>query len=487
MAALKFIVKFFPEITIKSKPVRRQFVGQLVGNLRTVLREFDPGVAIRKDWDKLVITSTLEGDEGRALLVDALGRVPGISSYLDVLEYPLGDFDEIVRRTRDVYEPRLRGKTFAVRCKRAGRHDFRSVDVERYVGGALLKQCDPAGVNLGSPDITVALEIRDDRLFVINERYKGLGGFPIGSLDPVLSLISGGFDSTVSSYLTMERGLRTHFCFFNLGGRDHEIGVKEVAIYLWMKYGCGQRVRFISVPFEEVVAELLNNIEDSQMGVILKRMMLRAASQLADQLSVDALVTGESVAQVSSQTLRNLAVIDAATDKLVLRPLIASDKEDIIRLAAQIGTEEFAASMPEYCGIISVNPTTRARPDRIEREEAHFDQSIIDRAVAAAVVQNIDEIAEEELCHSEVEVLGVPLAGAVIVDIRHPDEVDRLPLQVRGEILNIPFYELRNRMQDLDPGNIYMLYCDRGVMSKLHAGHLVASGYDNVKVYRPQS
>jgi thiamine biosynthesis protein ThiI len=487
MAALKFIVKFFPEITIKSKPVRRQFVTQLAKNLRRVLREIDPGVEVHKDWDKLVVTSELEPTHVREQFAEAIGRVAGISRYLDVLEFPLGDFDDILRHARGVYEPRLPGKTFAVRCKRAGRHAFRSVDVERFVGGGLVQHCDTAGVNLGNPDVTVGLEIRDDRLYVINQGHQGLGGYPVGSLDPVLSLISGGFDSTVASYLTMKRGIRTHFCFFNLGGRDHELGVKEVALYLWMKYGCGQRVRFVSVPFEEVVAELLNEVEDSQMGVILKRMMLRAATQVADQLSVDALVTGESIAQVSSQTLRNLSVIDAVTEKLVLRPLITSDKEAIIALAKHIGTEAYAAAMPEYCGIISVNPTTRARPERIAAQEAHFDLDIIDRAVAAATVQNIDEIAEEELSRTDVEVLQVPLVDAVIIDIRHPDEVGRLPLQLRAKVLNIPFYELHSRLQALDPGQTYMLYCDQGVMSKLHAGHLVASGFNNVKVYRPQA
>jgi thiamine biosynthesis protein ThiI len=487
MAALKFIVKFFPEITIKSKPVRRQFVSQLANNLRSVLKTIDPNVKVHRDWDKLVVTSELDPMPGRAQLADAIGRVAGISRYLDVLEFPLGDFDEILHHTRAVYEPRLPGKTFAVRCKRAGRHDFRSIDVERFVGGELNQHCDTGGVNLSRPDVTVALEIRDDRLYVVNQSHKGLGGYPIGSLDPVLSLISGGFDSTVSSYLTMKRGLRTHFCFFNLGGRDHEVGVKEVALYLWMKYGSGQRVRFVSVPFEAVVAELLNEVEDSQMGVILKRMMLRAATQVAQQLSVDALVTGECVAQVSSQTLRNLAVIDAVTDKLVLRPLIATDKEDIIALAKHIGTEEFAAVMPEYCGIISVNPTTRARPERIAAQEAHFDLDIIDRAVAAAVVQNIDEITEDELSRSEVEVLQVPLVDAVIIDIRHPYEVDKLPLQVHTAVLNIPFYELHSRMQTLEQGQTYMLYCDHGAMSKLHAGRLAASGFSNVKVYRPQA
>ena len=482
---MQFIVKFFPEITIKSKPVRRQFVSQLVTNLKVVLRPIDADIRIKRDWDKLTVYTGSDDDGVQRALVDALAHVPGIGWYLDVLEYPLGDMDDIFQKVLDVYAERLAGKTFAVRCKRAGNHEFRSVDVERYVGGGLNQHSEAAGVNLRDPDLVVHLEIRDERLFVVNERYKGLGGFPMGTLDPVLSLISGGFDSTVSSYLMMKRGMRTHFCFFNLGGRDHEVGVKEVALYLWMKYGSSHRVRFVTVPFEEVVSELLNKVEDSQMGVILKRMMLRAASQIAEQFDVDALVTGEAVAQVSSQTLRNLAVIDGATERLVLRPLIATDKEDIIRTAAEIGTEEFAANMPEYCGIISVNPTTKARPERIAEEEERFDMAVLERAVAQARVQNIDEIGGEDLQLSEVEVLTVPLADCIVLDIRHPNEEELKPLQVRADVIKIPFYELHSRMQELDTSKTYMLYCDRGAMSKLHAGHLQASGYDNVKVYAP--
>jgi thiamine biosynthesis protein ThiI len=485
MAAMQFIVKFFPEITIKSKPVRRQFVSQLTSNLRGILKLIEPEMQVQRDWDKLVVTCPSEDQQQRLRMSDALARIPGIAWFLDVLEYPLGDLDDIFQRTLPVYASRLQGKTFAVRCKRVGKHDFRSIDVERYVGGGLNQHTGASGVNLTRPDVVVYLEIRDDALYVVNERHQGLGGFPLGSLDPVLSLMSGGFDSTVASYLTMRRGMRTHFCFFNLGGRDHEVGVKEVALYLWLKFGSSHRVRFITVSFEEVVAELLNKVEDSQMGVILKRMMLRAATRIAADYDIDALVTGESVAQVSSQTLRNLAVIDSVTDTLVLRPLITTAKEEIIRTAARIGTEEFAANMPEYCGVISVNPTTRARPERVEAEEKRFDMAVLERAVSGARVQNIDDISAAELTRTGVETLSIPLADSIVVDIRHPQEEELAPLQVHAEVLKIPFYELHSRMAELDPARTYMLYCDRGAMSQLHAGHLLESGYDNVKVYRP--
>jgi thiamine biosynthesis protein ThiI len=418
-------------------------------------------------------------------VLEAMQRVTGIGVILDVVEHPLGDFDDILQRTLEVYREQLAGKTFAVRCKRNGQHSFKSVDVERSVGSGLLRETDAAGVQLKNPDVTVQMEIVRNRLFVVRERFSGAGGFPMGSVDSVLSLISGGFDSPVASYLSMRRGLRTHFLFFNLGGRDHEVGVKEVALYLWQRYGNGRRVLFISVPFEEVVAELLGKIEDSQMGVILKRMMLRVADRLAADLEIDALVTGEAVAQVSSQTLRNLSVIDNVTDRLVLRPLIMTDKEDIIRIAGDIGTEDFAATMPEYCGVISVNPTTRARPERIAQQEQYFDMEVIDRAVAAAKEVRIDRLAEEELTRTDVEVLSVPLAGSTVIDIRHPNEQELSPLELHVPVLHIPFYELHARANQLQSGHTYMLYCGQGLMSRLHASHLQEHPDIEVKVYAP--
>ncbi|MFV0276494.1 MAG: tRNA uracil 4-sulfurtransferase ThiI [Parahaliea sp.] len=481
---MKFVVKFFSEIAIKSKPVRRRFVDRLAENIRAVLRDIDPQVQVRRHWDKLEVVA--EPDEvHRRRMVEALRNVAGIAYILEVDAYPLGPVGEIVERVLPVYAERLRGRTFAVRCKRNGQHPFTSIEVEREVGGALLARTGAAGVRLKDPDVTVDIEISKHTLYVVGQRHRGLGGYPVGSVGPVLSLISGGFDSPVASYLTMRRGMRTHFLFFNLGGRDHEIGVKEVALYLWQKYGCNQRVLFISVPFEEVVAELLGNIRDSQMGVILKRMMLRAANRIAAELEIDALVTGECVAQVSSQTLRNLSVIDEVSERLVLRPLVATDKQDIVRMATDIGTRDFAAGMPEYCGVISVNPTTRARLERVRAQEARFDMAIVDRALANARQVRIDRLAEEDLEHSEVEVLPVPLAGAAIIDIRHPDEEELAPLQVHSEVLKIPFYQLHREAAGLPRERTYMLYCGKGVMSRLHAGHLLAEGGLDVKVYAP--
>jgi thiamine biosynthesis protein ThiI len=484
---MKFIVKFFPEITIKSKPVRKQFVRQLRNNLKTLLKVIDEQVVVQSDWDKLVVESAQNDAQSHQQITAVLANTPGIAHFLDVQEFPFIDKHDAYEKAQALWGDRLKGKTFVVRAKRVGKHDFSSSELEQYIGGGLNQHSEAAGVDLHTPDITVRIELRDDRLFIVNQRHEGLGGFPLGSLDPVVSLISGGFDSTVSTYLTMKRGMRTHFCFFNLGGRDHEIGVKEVALYLWMKYGASSRVKFVSVPFEGVVSEILKNVNDSQMGVVLKRMMLRAGEKVAETLHVQALVTGEAVAQVSSQTLTNLSVIDSVSDMLILRPLIASDKEDIIRTARQIGTEEFAAAMPEYCGVISVKPTTRAKPEKIIHEETKFDFAVLEQALEDAVYTNIDEVGEEELSTQAVEVLNVPIQDGVIIDVRHFSEEERKPLKAiaGNEIKKIPFYELHSRFAELDQSKPYLLYCDKGVMSKLHAAHLAEQGYSNVKVYRP--
>jgi len=218
----------------------------------------------------------------------------------------------------------------------------------------------------------------------------------------------------------------------------------------------------------------------------LKRMMLRAASSMAERLEIDVLVTGEAVSQVSSQTLPNLSLIDSVTDKLVLRPLIASDKQDIIDTATAIGTAEFARHMPEYCGVISVNPKTHAKRNRVEYEEQQFDMAILERALERARLVTIDRVIEELSQSIEIEEVSQALAGQVVLDIRHPDAQEDLPLEVPGiEIQTLPFYALNSRFKELDETRQYLLYCDKGVMSRLHAHHLLSEGHANVRVYRP--
>ncbi|MCL6414981.1 tRNA 4-thiouridine(8) synthase ThiI [Aestuariirhabdus sp. Z084] len=483
---MKFIVKLFPEITIKSKPVRTQFVKKLRRNIRTLLKTIDSGVDVQGVWDRVEVVTSSDDSALCQQVVERLGNTPGIAHILEVSQHRFETLHDLFELTLAEVGDSLEGKTFCVRASRSGNHEFTSHEAERYVGGGLNQHTEATGVKLKDPDVVVRLEIRQKTLSIVRRRHEGLGGFPLGTQDPVLSLISGGFDSTVSSFLMTKRGVNTHFCFFNLGGKAHEVGVKEVAYYLWNKFGASHRVMFVTVPFEAVVAEILTEVDNSQMGVVLKRMMLRAASQIAEEMEIEALVTGEAIAQVSSQTLPNLSVIDSVTDQLVLRPLIAMDKQDIIDISRRIGTEEFASHMPEYCGVISVNPTTRARKHRVEREEERFDMAVLEKAVrerkAVPINHIVGELGEQQRADEAQQVD----TGEVVIDIRHPTEQELRPLRLTDvEVLYMPFYELHSRFAELDAGREYLLYCEKGVMSQLHAMHLRDEGFANVKVYRP--
>lgn len=483
---MKFIVKFFPEITIKSRPVRKAFVKQLRHNVRLVLKKHDADVVVAGNWDFIEVLS--EKDELRDDFTAALSNIAGIAHFQFVREFPFVDLDGIVEQAIVSYGDMLKDAVFAVRVKRVGNHEFTSVDAERHIGGCLKARCGALAVRLKNPEVLVPIDIRDNRVWMIEQRVEGLGGYPLGSQDSVLSLMSGGYDSTVSSFMTMSRGLKTHFCFFNLGGDAHEIGVKQVSNFIWEKYGSGLNVKFITVPFEAVVGEILTNVDNAEMGVILKRMMLRAASKVMEGVGAKALVTGESVAQVSSQTLVNLKVIDQVTEELVIRPLITTNKQVIIDKAIEIGTAPFAASMPEFCGVISVKPTTRARMHRVEREESKFDFAVLDKAIEDAQVMSIQNVMDDvaKQYKGEVPVVRMPVGDEVIVDIRHPDEAAKRPLKVSGRPVKvIPFFALESSWYDLDQDAMHLLYCGKGVMSRIHASYLLGKGRNNVGIYLP--
>jgi thiamine biosynthesis protein ThiI len=484
---MKFIVKLQSEITIKSRPVRKRFTKILESNIKNVLRRVDEQVTTRMNWDNVEVNTKDTSPENRERLVEALKCIPGIPQFLEVQQSEFVDVHDIYEKTLAVHAKNIENKSFCVRAKRTGSHDFNSLKIEQYVGGGLNQAVDSARVKLKNPDVTIRLEIKNKDLFIVTQRHMGLGGFPIATQEDVLSLMSGGFDSGVSSYQMIKKGARTHYCFFNLGGSAHEVGVKQISYYLWSKFGASHKVKFFAVDFEPVVAEILDNVENSQMGVVLKRMMVRAATKIAAKGKIQALVTGESLGQVSSQTLTNLNVINRVTDNLILRPLAAYDKQDIIDIARKIGTEEFSKTIPEYCGVISKKPTVKAVLSKVEEEEGNFDFDVLDKVVSETRVYDIRDIGKE----SEEEIKAVDLVenipdNAVIVDIRSPEEEEDKPLDLGDvEVKHIPFYKLSTQFGDLDMSKEYLLYCDHGVMSKLQALYLLDNGFKNVKVYRP--
>ena len=481
---MKFIIKLFPEIMIKSDSVRKRLIKILTSNIRNVLLRETENVAVIRNWDFIEVRAKVA--EEAPMVLNLLKRTPGIHHILEVEEYPFETMHDIFEQTLAQVREELEGKTFCVRVRRKGKHEFRSLDVERYVGGGLNHHIETASVKLTKPDVTVRIDIDNDKMLLVKARHEGLGGYPIGTQEDVLSLISGGFDSGVSSYMLIRRGSRVHYCFFNLGGAAHEIGVKQMAYHIWSRYSTSHKVRFVAINFENVVGEILEKVDNGQMGVVLKRMMVRAASKIAERFDIQAIVTGEALGQVSSQTLTNLRLIDKASDTLVLRPLITHDKEQIIAMAKEIGTDDIAKSMPEFCGVISKNPTVKAIESKIIEEEGHFNFDVLDQAVQNAQFLDIREIVQQ----TEKEVVSVETTtelgkNDVILDIRSPEETDEAPFKLEGvEVKELPFYKLSSQFTELDQSKNYLLYCQRGVMSKLQALYLKENGFNNIKVFR---
>ena len=476
----KFILKLFPEIMVKGSSAKRQMVGQLYNNLIKMLGRFSEDINVRKFSDKIEVVIPVEFVvEVRQLLLDT----PGIEQVLEALQFDkMNTLDEIKVKVGEVSHHEIEGKTFVVRAKRSGTHDFRSTQLEQTVGGYMLATYPSNGVDLHNPEVTIRLELLNNQLNIITQKHKGLSGFPLGTQGDILSLMSGGFDSTVASYLTMKRGMKTHFIFFNLGGVAHEIGVKQVALYLWSKFGSSHKVKFISVPFDDVLTEIFASTHETYMGVTLKRLMLLAAEKVANEMEIDALLTGESVAQVSSQTLRNLALIDQVTNKLILRPLATMNKPEIIDMANKIGTRRFAESMPEYCGVISKNPITHGSYKRMEREAKRFDYTVLDKAVEDAQHIYVDEILDDVTNNTAIEVVSELDDNIVVIDIRAEDEC----IETSCESIKIPFHRLKTEFKKLPKDKEYLLYCEKGIMSQLHAQYLRdAEDAKNVRVYRP--
>ena len=459
-------------------------------NLFNVAQHHGFDIKVQAQWDKLIVKvgGDDESDKTQALAVRELSRVPGIHSFLEVKEFEFTTFEDIFAVAGPIYGPALECKTFAVRVRRRGNHSFTSQEVERMVGGMFKAHYPNAGVSLNHPDVQIDIEIDQNRAFVITHKYQGMGGYPVGSQGAALSLISGGFDSGVSTYKAIHRGMKVNYLFFNMGGTAHELGVKQEAYFIWDRYAASHRVKFITIPFERIVGQILERTHHGVRGVILKRMMMRVGSAIAQRIKAEALITGESVGQVSSQTVTNLGHIDAAADVVVLRPLVMEDKQDIVDQAWAIGTAGFAESMPEYCGVISDHPNVCPTRAFVEEEEAKMDADLVADAVEKAAFLEIKEIPENT-SKLEVEVETVSTLGLndVVLDVRAPDDAAKAPLKVEGhEVIELPFYKVASEFEKLDELKTYALFCDQGVMSTMQACELKERGHHNVKIYRPE-
>ena len=241
-----------------------------------------------------------------------------------------------------------------MRAKRTGGANFKTPDVERAVGRILAFH---GKVDLTNPEKVVYIETVNRKTYIFGEKIVGQSGLPFNHRERCLVLISGGFDSAVAAWQMMKRGVACDYLFCNMGGRFHNRQTLQVATVLNELWGRGLRSSFLTVDFHPAINSIKEHIANSYRQVILKRVMYRIAEKVAISLNSKAIVAGDSMGQVTSQSLQNIRVIDQATTFPVFRPLIGQNKEEIIAQSYAIGTgmlsEKVVGALWNYQGTTS--------------------------------------------------------------------------------------------------------------------------------------
>jgi tRNA uracil 4-sulfurtransferase len=287
--------------------------------------------------------------------------------------------------------------------------------------------------------------------------------------------MSGGFDSAVASWRVMKRGVAVDWLFCNLGGGAYErmvLGICKVIAELWCH---GHRPTLHVVDFAELVAELRAKIGSGYWQVALKRLMYRAASAVAAEIGAEAVITGESLGQVSSQTLANLRALDATPlGYPMLRPLVGFDKQEIVDEARRIGTAHLSERVKEYCALGAAQPVLAAKPDKLDRAAARIADERIAAAIAARKVIDVLGATAEDMRAPYLFVRDVP-RGAVLIDVRPPPEAraDR----VEGALMRDPG-ELLDHLGTLDKEQTYVLYCAHGSLAASVTAVLQQAGFE---------
>ena len=276
-------------------------------------------------------------------------------------------------------------RSFKVESKRADKtFPLTSIQISQQVGGALHQAFPTCEVNVHDPELVVHIEIRDDAAYVHGPAEEGAGGLPIGMGGVAVSLLSGGIDSPVSSYMIAKRGVKLEMVhFFSPPYTSDEAKEKVLSLAKLLVPWCG-RLTVQIVPFTEIQEEIRRNCPEEFFTLIMRRFMMRISQRVAEQVKAKALVTGENLGQVASQTMEALRVTEDVVDLPVLRPLIGMDKEEIVRLSRKIGTFDTSILPYEDCCTVFTprHPRTKPNLDEVREAEAVLDiEGLIDRAM----------------------------------------------------------------------------------------------------------
>jgi thiamine biosynthesis protein ThiI len=378
------VVLHYGELALKGRN-RPWFLATLTKSVRSALR----GLKVRRVRSLIGrIIVTLEDDREWPEVRERLAALPGISNFALARHMPM-DLDAITAAI--VAElPDRPVRSFRVRARRADkRFPVPTPDIERHIG-THVQAARGWAVDLSKPELVITVEFLTDDAYYFFERVKGTGGLPIGTGGRVMALLSGGIDSPAAAWRIIRRGCRTDFVHFHsypiLSATSQEKARELVRVLTRSQH----RSRLFLVPFGPIQQQIVVSVPPALRVVVYRRMMLRIAEVLAKQTGALALVTGDAVGQVASQTIDNLAVVGSVASLPLLRPLIGMDKEEITADAQRIGTYAISIVPDEDCCTLFTPryPTTGASLADVEAAERELDVAgLVATAVEAAVME----------------------------------------------------------------------------------------------------
>jgi thiamine biosynthesis protein ThiI len=467
------IIHLAGEMIIKSPYVRAQFQRRLVANIHAAFKglsgKTSEKIRLIEDWGLIHLHCE---DALEAEAINLLTRIFGIKSFSLIKAQCPSTLADIVANGTRLYRACVAGKSFAVRAHRSGHHPFSSMDVQMQLGAALNAERH-ARVDLSTPEIEIHTHIRKGTTYFYTTRIAGPGGFPLASGGRVLCLLSGGFDSAVAAWLCQKRGLAVDFVFFNLAGAAYEHSVVKVAKHLNDHWSYGATPRLHVLDFSPLAAHLRAQVPSRYLQVVLKRFFYRAACRIAYRSKSAAIITGEAIGQVSSQTLANLATIDSSASLPVLRPLITMDKDEIIAMSRRIGSFELTKSTQEFCQLSSEKPATACSRSQADDAEATVDLSLLDAVISGSKVIKLDEISVDGMLTDYLFTDKIP-KNAYLIDCRSEGEYQTWHLD---GACHRDYHELADNFGSLPRKGEYLIYCAVGVQSAIIAEKMQRAGY----------
>ena len=356
------------------------FERMLLDRIKKLLKKFD-GVKAYRHEGLIFVRADKElnpGTEGKQAILKEIGKVFGVASISPAMECE-STMEDIGQTAVEYMMEAIeeRGvKTFKVNAKRADKNfPVKSPDISRQIGAAVLKGCKVLKVDVHNPDVKLFVDVRHDKSYVYQDKIPGFGGLPLGTNGKGMSLLSGGIDSPVATWMMAKRGMMieaVHFHSFPYTSQRAREKVEELAA-LVATY-CG-RFRMHVINLLPIQEQIVQNCPEEETTILVRRFMMRIAEELAAGNGCNMLITGENLGQVASQTAEALVVTDASVKMPVMRPLIGLDKTDIMDLAKEIGTYDKSIEPYEDCCTVFLpkHPATKPKLDRILASESKLD------------------------------------------------------------------------------------------------------------------